>query len=352
MKTQERMTRMFEHKDADRVPITDNPWSSTIQRWHEEGLPEGMDFSDYFALDKFAHFDVDNSPRYPFETIEDTDDYVIYKSSWGVTMKQWKNANSTPEFLNHTIVDYDAWLKAKELIAPSDDRIPWEHLKKNYKNWRDEGRWISGGLTFGFDVTHSWIVGTERVLFAIAENPEWLTDMFDHMLNTCLALYDRIWDAGYTFDALSWCDDMGYKHNQFFSLKTYREILKPYHKRAIDWAHKKGIKAQLHSCGDVNPFVSEFVSMGLDSLNPLEVKAGMDPVDLKQKFGDELVFHGGVNALLYEDIDALCEEVKRILPVMKENGGYIFATDHSVPSSVSLEQFRLIVDTAKKYGKY
>ena len=207
-------------------------------------------------------------------------------------------------------------------------------------------------MGFGFDITHAWIVGTERVLFAIAEEPEWLMDMFDHMLNICLDLYDRIWDAGYTFDSIFWCDDMGYKNNQFFSLSTYREFLKPYHQRAINWAHKKGIKAQLHSCGDVNPFVPDLVEMGLDALNPIEVKAGMDPVGLKKKFGDKLVFHGGVNALLYEEEEAICEEIKRILPVMKENGGYIFSTDHSVPSSVSLEEFRRIVETAKEYGKY
>ena len=352
MTTKERITRMFEHRDADRVPITDSPWSSTLQRWHTEGLPEGMDFSDYFDLDKFADFSVDNSPRYPYEVLEDTEGYIVYKSGWGVTMKQWKNANSTPEFLEHTIVDYETWKKAKELITPTDDRIPWDYLKQNYKHFRDKGRWISAFLTFGFDATHAWISGTERVLLAIAEDPDWLMDMFDHMLDICLKLYNRVWDAGYTFDSVSWCDDMGYKQNQFFSLNTYREILKPFHQRAIDWAHKKGIKAQLHSCGDINPFVPELVSMGLDSLNPIEVKAGMNPVSLKKKFGDKLVLHGGVNALLYEDVDAMCEEIKRILPVMKENGGYIFSTDHSVPSTVSLEKFRKIVDTAKEYGKY
>ncbi|MCL2462707.1 MAG: hypothetical protein FWF44_08590, partial [Defluviitaleaceae bacterium] len=295
---------------------------------------------------------VDNSPRYPKETFEDTEDYTVYTSEYGVTMKQWKNANSTPQFLHHTIVDYDSWLKAKERMTPADDRIDWAWLDKNYKRIRDEGQWVNAMLWFGFDVTHSWVVGTERVLMAIVEEPEWLMDMFDHMLNLSLNLYDRMWDAGYTFDSVFWCDDMGYKQNQFFSLNTYREFLKPYHQRAIDWAHHKGIKAHMHSCGDVNPFVPELVSMGLDALNPLEVKAGMDPVALKQKFGDRLILHGGINALLYEDEEAICAEAKRILPIMKEHGGYIFSTDHSVPSVVSLEEFGRIVEIAKEYGKY
>jgi len=352
MTTQERVSRMFAHRDADRVPITDDPWSSTLARWHKEGIPEGMDFRDYFGMDKFASVSVDNSPRYPETTLEDTDEYTVFTSNFGVTMKQWKNANSTPQFLDHTIVDFDSWRRAKERITPSDDRIPWDWLKNNYKRIRDEGQWFSAFLWFGFDITHSWIVGTERVLIAIAEEPEWIMDMIDHMLTVNLELFDRVWDAGYTFDSVSWCDDMGYKQNQFFSLNTYREFLKPFHRRAVDWAHGKGIVARLHSCGDVNPFIPDLVAMGLDSLNPLEVKAGMDPVGLKKRYGDRLLLHGGVNALLYEDEEAICEEIKRILPVMKENGGYIFSTDHSVPSVVSLAQFTRIVEMAKEYGRY
>jgi uroporphyrinogen decarboxylase len=145
---------------------------------------------------------------------------------------------------------------------------------------------------------------------------------------------------------------MGYKHSQFFSLDTYRELVKPVQKRAVDWAHARGIKARLHSCGDVNPFVPEFIDIGIDSLNPLEVKAGMDPIHLKRIYGDRLVLHGGINALLYDDFDAIAAQVREVVPVMKESGGYIFSSDHSVPSSISLEDFGRLVALAKEVGAY
>ena len=63
MSTYERFKRMFEHKEADRVPIYDSPWEGTIRRWHREGMPEGVSYVDYFDLDKIAHISVDNSPR-------------------------------------------------------------------------------------------------------------------------------------------------------------------------------------------------------------------------------------------------------------------------------------------------
>ena len=48
----------------------------------------------------------------------------------------------------------------------------------------------------------------------------------------------------------------------------------------------------------------ELIEIGLDALNPLEVKAGMDPSALKKKYGDQLVLHGGINAVLWDDLDA------------------------------------------------
>jgi uroporphyrinogen decarboxylase len=237
-------------------------------------------------------------------------------------------------------------------MTPDRDRIHWDDLKKNYPVWREKGCWIEAGFWFGFDVAHSWAVGTERLLIALAEDPEWCAEMFNHFLDVDIALFQMVWDAGYRFDAIRWPDDMGYKQNQFFSLRAWRELLKPAQKRAIEWAHAHGARAHLHSCGDVNPFVPELVEMGLDALNPLEVKAGMDPVALKAKFGGRLVLHGGINAVLWDKPDRIEAEMRRVVPILKRNGGYIFSSDHSVPSTVSLEDFRRITDLAKTLGAY
>jgi uroporphyrinogen decarboxylase len=94
------------------------------------------------------------------------------------------------------------------------------------------------------------------------------------------------------------------------------------------------------------------ISMGLDALNPLEVKAGMDPIALKREYGKDLVLHGGINAVLWDQPEAIREEMHRVVPVVKESGGYIFSSDHSVPSTVSLEDFRRITDLAKELGAY
>ncbi len=351
MTSHERFTRMYQHREADRVPILDSPWSETIDRWVQEGMPT-RDYVAHFGLDKVAHISVDNSPRYEKKTIEQTEDYRIYTTSWGATLKSWTKHGSTPEFLDFTITDAEKWLEAKARMQMDDARIPWDYLKENYLRWRAEGYWISAGLWFGFDVTHSWTVGTERLLMAMIEEPEWVEDMYDTFLELDLQLLDRVWDAGYRFDEVTWPNDMGYKHNQFFSMNTFRALDKPRLQRAIAWAHNKGAVARLHSCGDINPFVPELIGIGLDGLNPLEVKAGMDPVHLKRTYGDKLTFHGGINAVLWDKPEQIKAEIARVVPVMMENGGYIFASDHSIPENVSLKDFEGILETVRRVGTY
>ena len=328
------------------------PWATTIERWHKEGLPQDVDFIDYFDLDRVIDIRVDNSPQYEQKVIEENDEYTLYTTSWGATLRSWKRATSTPEFIDFTITTPEKWKEAKERIKPDRARINWDWLKKNYQTWRSKGYWIKANLWFGFDVTHSWIVGTERVLIAMIENPEWLKDMFSHCLEVNLALLEMIWDEGYHFDSIYWPDDMGYKNNQFFSVEMYRELLKPYHQKAIEWAHAKGIKAHLHSCGNITPFIPELIDIGLDALNPLEVKAGMDTIYLKKEYGDKLVLHGGINAANWDKPELVKAEIEEKLPILKQGGGYIFSSDHSVPDSVSLHDFQEIIALVKQLGKY
>ena len=98
MTSHERFKRMFEHREADRVPFIDGPWLATIERWHREGLPEDVPWDVYFDVDKTVGIGADNSPRYETQVIEETEEYRIETTRWGATMKNFKHRASTPEF--------------------------------------------------------------------------------------------------------------------------------------------------------------------------------------------------------------------------------------------------------------
>lgn len=352
MNSYERIKRMYEHREADRIPITDTAWAGTIRRWRSEGMPANVEWEDYFGVDKVGVFMLDNSPRYEHKILEENDRWYIETTEWGVTRKQFKQEDSTPEYLDYRVIDEENWAQAKKRMLDDTDRIPWNDLKDKFARWRAEGRWIRGIFWFGFDVTHSHMMGTENLLVAMIEEPELVEDMFSTYLDCSIRLYDRLWDAGYHFDEMFWYDDMGYKGTTFFSPDMYRRLLKPYHTKAVKWAHDHGIVAQLHSCGDVRTLVPDILETGVDALNPLEVKAGMDPIALKKQYGDRLLLRGGINAVNWSNTDKIMEEIHQKVPILKENGGFIFSSDHSIPNSVSLENMKMIIEEVKRIGKY
>ncbi|MCS7180258.1 MAG: hypothetical protein NZ891_02775, partial [bacterium] len=96
------------------------------------------------------------------------------------------------------------------------------------------------------------------------------------------------------------------------------------------------------------------IEVGLDCLQPLEVKAGMDLIELKEKYGDKIAFMGGIDTRLMSDPDPskIEEEIKKKFEVAKKNGGYIYHSDHSIPNTVSFQQYCYVIELVKKYGIY
>ena len=82
------------------------------------------------------------------------------------------------------------------------------------------------------------------------------------------------------------------------------------------------------------------------------LKAGMDPLKSKRDYGNDLVLEGGMSALLWDKPDAIEAEIRRLVPGMMDAGGYIFGSDHSIPSNVSLKDYQRIVALAKEVGRY
>ena len=353
MTERERALRMFNHQEADRIPMKDAPWAGTLRRWKQEGLPEGVSWEDYFGFDKWVTILADNSPRFESKILEKTDRYTIRTTQWGGTQKVFNELDSTPEMLDYFCKTSDKWPEVKErMMTYCEERIPWKRLEDNYAKWKSEGRFMRLMLYFGFDVSHSRLTGTENMLIGMYEEPEWISDIYETYLNVSLDLSQRILDAGYEFDGVFFMDDMGYKGSTFFSPDIYRELLKPYHKKACDWAHERGMVTELHSCGYIEPFIPDLIDAGIQMVNPLEIKAGMDPFKLKELYGDKLAFHGGINAQIMDNLDLVRAEMERIIPAMKEGGGYVFACDHTIPNSVSFETMKQIAELAHKLGTY
>ncbi|HOS94351.1 MAG TPA: uroporphyrinogen decarboxylase family protein [Armatimonadota bacterium] len=352
MTSRERVLLALDHKEADRIAITDGPWGTTIARWHREGLPEDKSPHEYFGFE-FGGTGCDGSLQLPSEVIEDTPEYSIARNADGATVKNWKSSTSTPELLGFAINTRAKWEEHRDRMAWNDTRVDWDNALKSHNAGREAGLFCPYAAAIGYDRT-AMLVGPEDLLMAFVEDPDWVRDMFRANAELNINAMEEMMARGFVFDGVFFYDDMGYKHRPFFSPRAYREVLMPYHKRLCDFAHGRGLKVILHSCGNVNQHVPALIEAGFDCLQPLEVKAGMDLVQLKKDYGDVLALMGGIDVRAMADPDpAVIErEIATKIPIAKKGGGYIYHSDHSVPDNVSFAQFCRTIELVLKYGTY
>jgi uroporphyrinogen decarboxylase len=102
----------------------------------------------------------------------------------------------------------------------------------------------------------------------------------------------------------------------------------------------------------VKELIPYLIDAGFDCLQPLEVKAGMDLLELKPEYGDKISFMGGIDVRKMTDPVAIEEEISRKFEVAKKGGGYIYHSDHSIPKNISFEDYNRVISLVKKYGKY
>lgn len=352
MTSRERVLCALRHKEADRVPVTDGPWGTTVTRWHKEGLPDDVGPDQYFGYE-VGGSGADCSFRFTHETIEETDEYTIFRDANGATRKNWKHATSTPECIDFTITNRRAWEENKHRLAFSSDRIDREQGLADNKTQAQADKFVTFNAAFGYDWTQG-VVGSETLLMEMALDPEWIKDLMMTGVELVINCAEEMIAKGYHFDGAFLYDDNGYRNTTLFSPRMYEEIVWPVHKRACDFFNARDLPVILHTCGCVNSLVPGYIRAGFACLQPLEVKAKMDLVQLKRDYGDELAFMGGIDVrkMALDDPGPIEEEIRTKITAGKVGGGYIYHSDHSVPDNVSFENYKRVMELVARYGGY
>jgi uroporphyrinogen-III decarboxylase len=198
------------------------------------------------------------------------------------------------------------------------------------------------------------LIGPENHMLWVGMEPERMADVVARVgqfyLDCAKAQIDAA--AGKLDGFVIW-GDIAYKCGTFMHPDFWREHYKPWVKAITDHAHSKGLMVIYHGCGNVHAVIRDFAEMGIEAYNPLEVKAGMDAVELRRELGHTLGFCGNSDIQVWEKGDpvAIRREVLRKLNAAK-GGGYIFQSDHSVASNVSGKTYDMIVKLVRKYGTY
>jgi uroporphyrinogen decarboxylase len=155
-------------------------------------------------------------------------------------------------------------------------------------------------------------------------------------------------------DGLWVWDDLGFKNRPFMSPAMYRALIFPAHKKLFDFAHSRRLPVVLHCDGYVEPLIPSLIEAGINCLQPLEVKAGMDLIALKKRFGDQIALIGGMDARVLEtnELPTVEAELLRKLPLAMAGSGYVLQVDHSVSPLVHYETYSYFVERGLEIGTY
>ena len=352
MTSRERVRRAIAHEEPDRVPVYDSPWTATVERWRREGLPPDVLVQDFFDYD-LRRFCADTSPRFPVKVIAENDEYITETTSWGGVRRNHKDRTSTPEVIECPVKKGEDWPALKRRLQPSEDRVDWAEARASYRRAREAGRYVVFASAAGYDQAQS-VMRSEYLLLTMASDPELVREIIMTIARMVCGMYEIMLARGFEFDGVWTSNDMGYRNASLFSPQMYREIVWPGDKLVWETAHRHGAQTIMHSCGRVSALIPDMIEGGLDCLQSLEVKAGMDLIALNQAYGDRLAFFGGIDTRLLEDPDPALieEEVRTKFAACMPGGGYLYHTDHSVPHDVSFAQYRHLMEVVRRCGAY
>ena len=249
-----------------------------------------------------------------------------------------------------TITSADVWQRHRRRLTFNPSRVP---SLDGYRRAREKDLFVAFSAHASFHPTWHKI-GLETMLMAMIEQPEWPADMMALHAQLIIDLYDGMKAAGFEFDGVFLADDLGYRTAPLISPAMYREQVMPHHRRVCDHFAADGLPIVLHSDGDVRPLIPSFLEAGFTGLHPLEAKAGLDVGALRAEYGDRLALFGGIDATKLSGTEEdVVEEVRtKVAAGMEGTAGYLFHTDHSVPSDVSLSNYRLALRTLQECGAY
>jgi len=369
LKKLERMNKALHHEEPDRVPISDFFWGGFTKRWREE-LGLAADASPYFHYDLDWIVTVPNMDPWirPFETLHESPEEITVKTGFGAIMhkhftypmpemRAWDI--DTFEKLEQSV--FDDPCDPRRFYEPGDNQIAGvgDGFERNSPAWIDTVKSLRPDFpVYGSIIEVSEcltrLVGQENAMLWMGEEPERMGEAINRIGAFYYEMAKAEIDAGKgLLDGFVIWGDVAYKNGMFFSPNYWREYFKPWVARITEYAHANNLPVIYHGCGNVHTIFKDYIDIGIDAYNPLEVKAGMDCVELRRQYGHSIGFCGNSNMQVWEsgDLDAIRREVMRKLEAA-HGGGYIFQSDHSVSSAVSGQTYDFIVKLVREYGKY
>lgn len=382
MNSRERLTAALNHKEPDRVPLDlGGTIVTSIGRNAYIDLKKflGLEVEDIKILDyvqqlpyidekllKMLGVDV-RMVATTYATSEEQEffeenNYFYFYDRWGSKLRMPKRNGHYFDWVDFPIKEISMEKLNNYRWPEPDSREQILKLKKRVKDlYENTGYALVGTAIFGGGIFEqpSRIMGMELFLSSLAADKNFADKVMEKItelyIENCRRYLEEIGDLIQVF---AYWNDLSTQTGPMISPDVYRKLIKPKDKRLIEAIKSKtDAKVFYHCCGAVKDFIPDFIEIGVDILNPVQVSAtGMDTADLKKEFGKYISFWGGgcdtQHILPGGTPKEVKAEVKRRVNDLAPGGGFVFSAVHNIQDGVPPENVEALFEAWLQYGKY
>jgi hypothetical protein len=322
----ERFRAVMNFQPVDRLPRWEWAmwWDETIRRWHQEGLPTALKFSQVFDIAQ--HFGLDPYQQFWFSTTDPT-------------------IEATQHHVEGIVANMDDYLRVRPQLFPSHDASIAGMAAWAERQRRGEAVvWCTLEGFFWFPRT---LMGFEKLMFAFPDQPELLHQINRDLLEFNLRLLDQILKVCVpTFMTIA--EVMSYNHGPMISKRTFEEFVAPYYRQLLPRLRERQIMPFVDTDGDVTLLVPWFEALGVHGFLPLERQAGVDGMKLRERYPRLRMIGHFDKMTMNKGEAAMRAEFERLAPLVRR-GGFIPSVDHQTPPGVSLEEYGVYLRLLMEY---
>ena len=352
MTTRELWLNIMHYGEFDRMPVIHwAGWQETRERWRQEGLPADVNEHEYFnAVSHWTGVGVNLSlyPSFEEETLEDTDEYRIFRDGAGVVQQDWKHKSCIPHYIDFTLKTASDWDEYKKRLQPDPARIP-QDLAAHIERAESSGLPVTIGTASMMGWIRNWM-GVVNMSYLMYDAP----DVYADMVNTLAEL--TCWGIDQVVPKMSRKPDMGFgwedicgKSGPLVSPDVFDRCVAPGYTKIRNKLEEYGVSLLgIDTDGLIEPLAPNWFESGVNVFFPIEIGTwNADPMAFRKRFGKDFRILGGFNKLALEEGPAAIDaEIERRMPLMKE-GGFILEPDHLITPGVSLENYKYYLEQVR-----
>lgn len=361
MTPRERFIETIIFGSPDKIPFEPGkPREKTLARWHQEGLPSNRNWFEFLCETIGI---AAPPPSYPpfeglvnFRMIPTFEEKVLEHRDGHYIVQDWMgNIVEISDEYDYTYIRHPKdFVTRKWHKFPVTNRGEFEQMKQRYnsddpsrypenfselvKKLKDRDYIITLQFSGPFWQLREWC-GFEPLCLLFVEDPDFVQEMISFWTEFVSRTMARALDAGIV-DRIWINEDMAYKEKAMISPGMTREFLLPAWKRWTTEARQAGVPIiDEDSDGFIAELIPIWIEAGFNVCDPIEVAAGNDIVDYRNRFGQKIAYRQGVDKrCIAKGGKAIEDELTRLAPVIK-SGGFIPGCDHGVPFDISWENF-------------